>query len=187
MWEETIFFSNEKGRMTLRHILVENWVPRFIFVALTFCVLFGSSSIVRIFKKTLEENIELSFFMSLVIGHAGNCGGQTVATVVRHAQTCDVTREIMIKETFLTVLSTFTITILFIFFSQFIRVNTKVIIVASSTLLIISPLASIIGTTCCRVAKYLERDPAIYAGPIVTTFVDLFGILCYIGLANLFL
>ena len=170
---------------SILHIMQTDWLPRFLFLCFTFGLLFSCSGIVHNFEDVIKNNIQLSFFLSLVVGHAGNCGSQTVSTVVRLCRTERISLQVIVKETLLSALSTVILVFLFIIIAYLANFHKKVIFVTSSTLLIMSPFASYIGSLSCYIIQILQRDPAIYAGPIVTTFVDLVGVLCYIGIAQL--
>ena len=39
--------------------------------------------IMESFEEVLAANVELSFFVPLIVGHAGNTGSQAVSTVIR--------------------------------------------------------------------------------------------------------
>ena len=39
--------------------------------------------VVEQFEEVLEEHVELSFFVPLIMGHGGNTGSQAVTTVIR--------------------------------------------------------------------------------------------------------
>ena len=135
----------------------------------------------------MQSNYELSVFLSLVIGHCGNCGGQSVANIVRLCKEEKVTVSNILKETLYSTLSTSLLIIFFILFGSVLHFSRNVIMVASLTLLVVAPSASFIASFVCKISQSMNRDPAIYAGPIMTTVVDLLGIVTYIGLANYFI
>jgi Mg/Co/Ni transporter MgtE len=49
-----------------------------------FCVgLLLAALVVEQFEGVLEQHVELSFFVPLIMGHGGNTGSQSVTTVIR--------------------------------------------------------------------------------------------------------
>lgn len=67
------------SRMTVLHIMAERlgWLQLFFLgLLLTTLILAG-------FKAVLEKDHRLSFFLPLIIGHAGNSGSQSVSTIIR--------------------------------------------------------------------------------------------------------
>ena len=170
--------------MTLLASLYKEWAARFVFLAFTFSILFGCSGIVYSFEHILRSNIQLSFFLSLVIGHCGNCGGQTVATVVRQCKVQTVTANVVLSETILSCMSTVLLVIAFLLIGTLMNFDRWVLFVSASSLLIMAPVASFVGSSACALTHWLKRDPAIYAGPIMTTIVDFLGVLVYIGIAS---
>ena len=52
-------------------------------LAVFFAGLLLTMIIMQSFEKVLEANVQLSFFVPLIVGHAGNTGSQAVSTVIR--------------------------------------------------------------------------------------------------------
>ena len=52
-------------------------------VSVFFAGLLLTMVIMESFEETLSENVELSFFVPLIVGRAGNTGSQAVSTVIR--------------------------------------------------------------------------------------------------------
>jgi Mg/Co/Ni transporter MgtE len=49
-----------------------------------FCIgLLLAALVVEQFEDVLEQHVELSFFVPLIMGHGGNTGSQSVTTVIR--------------------------------------------------------------------------------------------------------
>ncbi len=63
-------------------------------------------------------------------------------------------------------------------------VTNSVILVVCIAILCAVIVAKIIGCTLPIVAKMLKLDPALMAGPLITTFVDAIALLIYFNLAN---
>mmetsp|Transcript_44161 Transcript_44161/g.111777 ORF Transcript_44161/g.111777 Transcript_44161/m.111777 type:complete len:146 (-) Transcript_44161:698-1135(-) len=56
---------------------------RFGWLAFFFAGLIIAAVVVEAFEDVLKKEVELSYFVPLLIGHGGNTGSQSVATVIR--------------------------------------------------------------------------------------------------------
>ncbi len=65
--------------------------------------------------------------------------------------------------------------------------SNSVILVVCLSIMITVMVAKIIGCSLPIVAKLLRLDPALMAGPMITTIVDAVSLLIYFNLANLFI
>lgn len=65
--------------------------------------------------------------------------------------------------------------------------SNSVIFVVCFAIMLTVMVAKIIGCTLPMVAKSLKLDPALMAGPMITTIVDAISLLIYFNLANLFI
>lgn len=65
--------------------------------------------------------------------------------------------------------------------------SNSVILVVCLSIMLTVMVAKIIGCTLPMVAKSLKLDPALMAGPMITTIVDAVSLLIYFNLANLFI
>ena len=67
------------GEHTVHDIIRERsgWLVFF------FAGLLGAAFVVEIFESVLKEHVELSYFVPLLIGHGGNTGAQSNATIIR--------------------------------------------------------------------------------------------------------
>eukprot|EP01046_Picozoa_sp_COSAG06_P058904 COSAG06_NODE_12000_length_1437_cov_1.331091_2_plen_83_part_00 len=52
-------------------------------VAVFFVGLLFTMIIMESFEEILAQNVALSFFVPLIVGHSGNTGSQSVSTVIR--------------------------------------------------------------------------------------------------------
>ena len=66
-------------KLSIAHLVRERcgWLLIF-FVGLVLAAI-----VVEIFESTLKKNVQLSYFVPLLIGHGGNTGSQSNATVIR--------------------------------------------------------------------------------------------------------
>jgi len=67
------------------------------------------------------------------------------------------------------------------------RVGLQVSLTVSATVALIIVLAIMVGGLLPLLAKKLKLDPAIMAGPLITTLVDGLTLMVYFGLASVLL
>ncbi len=164
--------------------------------------LFGilTGLIVESYKSTLEGLLILAFYMPLLNAAGGNTGSQS-ATVVMRSLTLNelnfhdvfqVIRKELIISTFLS-LCLGLIVFLRVYFltpgsgvpENFTLVNIALVISCALALQVV--WSTIFGAVIPLVAQKVKIDPAIVSSPMLTTVVDMGGILIYFGLAKAFL
>jgi magnesium transporter len=173
-------------------------------LALAFGVLCGSASVLAAFEAVLARDVAYAFFLPLVVGHAGNCGGQTVATVVRvlchRAVPDDDLREdrataafgvrtsavlVVLAEAGASSLATVALTAVFLPVALGTQIAAANVLLATTLALnLLAPFASLVGATVCYLTCALHLDPATWAAPTVTTFSDLAGVAVYFAVAS---
>jgi Mg/Co/Ni transporter MgtE len=62
---------------------METVKARWGWLAFFFAGLIIAAVVVEAFEDVLKKEVELSYFVPLLIGHGGNTGSQSVATVIR--------------------------------------------------------------------------------------------------------
>ena len=71
--------------------------------------------------------------------------------------------------------------------AYFLQKNLSVAIAVGVSLLAISVLASVSGSTLPFLFRLMRLDPALMSAPFITTAVDVLGVLIYFNLARLIL
>ncbi|MBF0128201.1 MAG: magnesium transporter [Magnetococcales bacterium] len=141
------------------------------------------------FEETMSQVIQLSFFMPMIFGMAGNVGSQTATVAVRGL----ATGAIQVSD-FLKLLTKETLSGLLIGSFYGIALSTYAIVVFHSTTLAfvvgISILSNIVysGVIAASLPLLLQRlghDPAVGGGPYVLTTVDVLGVINYLIIATL--
>ncbi|MBF0308673.1 MAG: magnesium transporter [Magnetococcales bacterium] len=141
------------------------------------------------YEATMAAVIQLSFFMPMIFGMAGNVGSQTATVAVRGL----ATGAIQVSD-FLKLLTKETLSGLLIGSFYGIALSTYAIVVFHSTTLAfvvgISILSNIVysGVIAASLPLLLQRlghDPAVGGGPYVLTTVDVLGVINYLIIATL--
>ncbi|GAA3072437.1 magnesium transporter [Actinocorallia glomerata] len=143
--------------------------------------------VLDVFEETLEAVVVLALFVPLLIGTGGNTGNQAATTVTRAMALGDVTtrdvfkvfwREIRVGITLGSVLGVLG----FLLVSW--RWEWHVGAVIGLTLLAICTLAASAGGLMPILGKKLGADPAVFANPFISTFVDATGLIVYFLIAR---
>ncbi|MDS2173774.1 magnesium transporter [Nesterenkonia sp. CL21] len=143
--------------------------------------------VLDVFEETLEAVVVLALFVPLLIGTGGNTGNQAATTVTRAMALGDVTtrdvfkvfwREVRVGLTLGSVLGVLG----FLLVSW--RWEWHVGAVIGLTLLAICTLAASAGGLMPILGKKLGADPAVFANPFISTFVDATGLIVYFLIAR---
>ena len=142
----------------------------------------------------------LTVFMPMITGTAGNAGSQTTALLIRGLslgtiKTKDFLKALR-KEVSVGILvggSLAIVCYIFLWLEKFIGIvnieqnANQVFIAVAISLMIVVIVSKIIATSLPILAKICKLDPAVMAGPLVTTLADAISILIYFAIAKEFL
>ena len=140
-------------------------------------------------KDLIQQVAVLASFIPLLIGTGGNVGAQSSTVIIRGLNT----DELRIREAFQVIrreaiAGAFLGLMLGIVVTGWAYVllqgNLAVAIIVGVSLLAISVLASIAGAALPFLFQRLGYDPAIMSATLITTDVDVFGVLIYLNLAR---
>jgi len=146
------------------------------------------------FDELLGREIELSFFVPLLIGCGGNSGGQTVSTVIRAIGAREIgvglddAVRVVGREAIAGLLQSLVLVgVLAPSMYYVMAISIRVVYVVALTIPTLAVFANSIAAALPFLLTWFGQDPAVVAGPLMTTAVDNFGILTYLGLATLLL
>jgi len=150
-----------------------------------------SGSVIDVFSGLLNSVVALALFMPTLAGTGGNAGTQSLAIVVRGLATGDIESKDLFMHLF-----------------NEIKVGGLVAVICGSIIALVAFLwqgnymlgvvvglamfcniltATFVGTTTPFILDYFGIDPAVAAGPFITTVIDASGLFIYFTLARLFL
>ena len=136
----------------------------------------------------LEMVLALSFFIPVLMDMGGNVGTQSSTITVRGLATGELRMEEFLKIVWAeTKVGIFigAITGLLIFIVTCLWQKSLIMsIIVGLSLCITVVLANTFGTLLPLVFNYLKVDPAIASSPLITTIVDILGLLVYFGLGT---
>jgi magnesium transporter len=150
-----------------------------------------SGTVIGAYKETLEAIVVLAVFIPVIMGMGGNVGTQSSTIFVRGLATGEIEPEEVWKYFFREVRVGATMGIicgLLISSAAFIwQGNPYLGLVVGVSMMVTISVATLIGTLVPMLLNMLHIDPAITAGPFVTTIKDFTGLLIYFSVASLFL
>lgn len=174
-----------------------------------------TSVVMSRFEHTLAQQIELAYFVPLLIGHGGNAGGQTVGAVLGALSAGQIGMKdwasVIFKET-ITAVGSGSLTCIAIIPLLFImKISWHVSAAILVTMPVLTMMASALGAALPFAVSALGTDPTVVAGergialarmeecvlslsplrfvchtaPAMTTLVDVGGLLAYFLIARL--
>ena len=156
--------------------------------------LFGgvfAAVVINQFEASIEAMISLSFFFPVVMAMGGNTGIQAATVVVRGLATGDIGLVNIGKRLWMElrvalingVICGGILGLIVGFWVGDYRLG----LIVNAALFLIIVLSGLIGAAVPLILKRFNVDPALAAGPFVTTSNDILSLLIYLGLTTLFL
>lgn len=151
-----------------------------------------TGSIITKFENLLSTYVVLTTFIPMLMDTGGNSGNQSSTLIIRGLATEDVSLndagKVLWKEFRISlVVGIILATVNFAKNMVIDRVGLTVSLTVSVTVALIVILAKMVGGILPLLAKKLKLDPAIMAGPLITTLVDGLGLMVYFGIASVLL
>ncbi|GAB1454890.1 MAG: magnesium transporter [Spirochaetia bacterium] len=151
-----------------------------------------TGGIISRFESVLQSVVLLTAFIPMLMDTGGNSGNQASTLIIRGLATGDVTLHdvwnVLWKEFRISLIAGIGLAAINFLKNMFLdRVGLLVSITVSLTLVITVMLAKMTGGVLPLIAKKLRMDPAIMAGPLITTIVDSLALLVYFSIARLLL
>ena len=154
--------------------------------------------IMNAFHGSIQRQLELSFFIPVIMAMAGNIGIQSSTLVVRGLATGEIgTQDLMVrcmKELRIALLNGLILSVLLYFFvtlyylySKGSADTTMLALVISTSLLSVIMVAGALGSTIPLILKRFDFDPALSTGPFITSSNDIIGIFIYLSIADFIL
>lgn len=151
-----------------------------------------TAGIITKFEDVLSSTVILTAFIPMLMDTGGNSGSQSSTLVIRGL----ALGEIELKDRWRVLWKEFRISILvgivlgivnFLKNIYIDRVGFEVALTVSITLVATIMLAKMVGGILPLIAKKFKLDPAIMAGPLITTIVDSLALMIYFTIASVLL
>ena len=148
--------------------------------------------IIKSYEEVLQSVVVLASFIPMLMDTGGNAGAQSSTTVIRALSLGDVeTKDIfkILRKEFLisTIVAIVLAAINYLRLITLTKISLDVALVVSITLILVVIISKVIGAFLPVVAKTFKLDPAIMAGPLITTILDALTLTIYFKFATIFL
>lgn len=153
---------------------------------LVFINIFSGAGI-QFFEDVLTANIALVFFLPLLTDSGGNAGSQSATLVIRAMATEDVNIKDWFKMFVKDISVSFALGLsmaLAVSAIGIFRGGLEIALVVGLTMSIVVIVGSLIGLSLPFIFSKLKMDPATASGPLITSIVDITGVLIYFGIAS---
>lgn len=152
---------------------------------------FLTGTVLKTFEHALGTVVALAFFIPMLLDTGGNAGAQTSITIIRGLATGDVTFKNIWRVAKLEIIAALFMGFIVggVAFLRAILLQKEFVLslVVGSTMFLIVLLAIATGITLPIISKRMGFDPAVLAGPITTSIVDVIGLIIYFKIAQFFL
>ena len=147
-----------------------------------------TGTIIERYTHLLASMTILTAFIPMLMDTGGNSGNQSSTLIIRGLATGEIDlrdwRKVFFKELGIAVLVGFTLGLFSFLKSVFLGgKNPMIALTVGATLVATVTIAKITGGLLPIIAKKLKLDPAIMAGPLITTIVDTVSLIIYFKIA----
>ncbi len=148
--------------------------------------------IIKSYEEVLQSVVVLASFIPMLMDTGGNAGAQSSTTVIRALSLGDVETKdifkILRKEFFTsTIVAIVLAAINYLRLITLTKISLDVALVVSVTLILVVIISKVIGAFLPVIAKIFKLDPAIMAGPLITTILDALTLTIYFKFTTIFL
>lgn len=158
------------------------WLAVFLLsLSLTSVVLSG-------FEHTLQTQVELSYFVPLLIGHGGNAGGQTIGTVLAGLSSGELKQRDWLRVLTKECLTGLGVGVVIAFAIVPLLATLHISWHVSFAILLTLPALTVLSLAIAAALPFactaLGQDPTVIAAPAMTTLVDVSGLILYFMIAH---
>ncbi len=148
-----------------------------------------TGGIIRKYESVLETVVVLTAFIPMLMDTGGNSGSQSSTLIIRGLALGEIDLEdvgkVMWKEFRISIVVGIVLAIVNFFrIYLFDDVGLTVSLTVSLTLFVTVIIAKVVGGILPMIAKKMKIDPAIMAGPLITTIVDALNLIVYFAIAS---
>lgn len=151
----------------------------------------ATSAVIRSQQDILQQVVALTAFIPLLIGTGGNVGAQSSTVVIRGLNTDELQRtgafRVIRREAIAGAFLGLMLGVVVLVWAYILQGDLAVAIAVGISLVAISVLASLAGSTLPFLFQMIGFDPALMSAPFITTVVDVLGVLIYLNAARFIL
>ena len=151
-----------------------------------------TGGIIQRYEGMLQSAVILATFIPMLMDTGGNSGSQSSTLIIRGMALGEISTsdafKVLVKEIKVGMIAGSTLAFVnFLRLILFSKLGYLVSATVSMTLLFTVIIAKLVGGLLPLLAKKIRLDPAIMAGPLITTIVDVLALAVYFNLATRFL
>lgn len=148
----------------------------------------GTTAVINSQQDVIQQVVGLAAFIPLLIGTGGNVGAQSSTVVIRGLNTDELAIKsglrVIRREAIAGFILGIMLGVMVTLWAYVLQGNLQVAIAVGISLIAISVLASVAGSSLPFLFQTLGFDPALMSAPFITTAVDVLGVLIYLNLAK---
>ncbi len=152
---------------------------------------FLTGTVLKTFEHALGSVVALTFFIPMLLDTGGNAGAQTSITLIRGFATGDVNFKNVLRvvrmEAVSALIMGLIVGVVAFLRAYFLQQELLLALVVGLTMCFIVLLAIATGIILPILSKRIGLDPAVLAGPITTSIVDVVGLIIYFKVAQFIL
>ncbi len=169
--------------------VIATWLSRVPWLMLLMLSATFTGAIISSYEEALSHLVILTSFIPMLMGTAGNAGGQSSVTIIRALSLGDVVPKdilrILWKELRVSFLCGISLAFVGYFKAIFIDgADATVALVVCITLFATVVAAKVVGCGFPVLIKKLGFDPAVVASPFITTVIDALALVVYFAVAT---
>jgi len=149
---------------------------------------FLSGSVISAFEEVLGKVIALAAFIPVLIDTGGNTGTQSATLIIRAIATGELTLRrwlsVVAKESAVGILLGTALGSVLYLWSYIWKGDLRVSTVVGLAVVFIVLFANLVGSLLPILLTKLRLDPAVVSSPLITTVMDVTGLLIYFGIAT---
>lgn len=147
-----------------------------------------STTILEHYTFALESVVALAFFIPLLIDTGGNTGTQASTLVIRGLTVGEIEEadlgHVLLKESLSGLLLGTVLALLASLRAWTMGTGPGVALTVAISVVGVVMLGNLVGAFLPFAAKKMKADPAVMSGPLITTVVDVLGLLLYLEVAR---
>jgi len=147
-----------------------------------------STTILEHYTFALESVVALAFFIPLLIDTGGNTGTQASTLVIRGLTVGEIEEadlgHVLLKESLSGLLLGTVLALLASLRAWTMGTGPGVALTVAISVVGVVMLGNLVGAFLPFAAKKMKVDPAVMSGPLITTVVDVLGLLLYLEVAR---
>lgn len=164
---------------------------RFIWLAVLLVMGTLTSFVIQGFSEVIQAIVALSFFIPMLIDTGGNVGSQSTTVMVRGLATGEVEGRtlwrVVLSETLIGGILGVLLGVIGVLRVIFLQESPLIGFVVGCSIFAVVFISNLIGVFLPVLLKRVRLDPAIAATPVITTIVDIVGVIVYFRIAQVFL